>query len=269
MPKAVRRATMKLCPKCNLKYEDTLSFCLEDGTGLIKLNEPEETLVLPYARLRPSVPITPLPRSASQRSSIRLLYAIILLLAVFAAGVSVALFYERDKLTANVQLQPTSSNTTISQNPLPQSASPTPGKITENHNRYTVTSCGSIQDTRTNLEWFVGPDRNTTWYEARQWATGLQTCDGGWRLPSLEEIRTLYDPGSYAGTGYYTRGQYWPAHMDPVFNRIGGGSWIWSDKQTGNGNAHSFNMNQGKPVEYSATDIIFSTRAFAVRRARS
>lgn len=261
---------MKLCPKCNLKYDDTLSFCLEDGTGLVQLTEPAETLVLPYARLRPSVPITPLSRPASQRSSNRWLYGIILLLAVFAAGVSVALFYERDKLTGNGQLQPASSIATATQIPLQQSVpSPTPGQITETQSRYTVTSCGSIQDTRTGLEWFVGPDRNTTWYEARQWANGLQTCDGGWRLPSLEEIGTLYDPGSSAGTGYYTRGQYWPAHMDPVFNGIGGGSWIWSDQQTGNGNAHSFNMNQGKAVEYSATDIIFSTRAFAVRRARS
>lgn len=27
---------MKRYPKCNLKYDDTLCFCLEDGTGLIR-----------------------------------------------------------------------------------------------------------------------------------------------------------------------------------------------------------------------------------------
>jgi len=267
---------MKRCPKCNLKYDDMLSFCLEDGSALVRFNDPEETLVLPHTQPQPTFPATRFhkpPISAEpirQRSSNRLLYGIILLLAVFAAGVTVALFYERDKPTTNVQAQPTSPNTTPSQIPVQQSrSSSTPAQIRENQNRYTVTSCGSIQDTRTNLEWFVGPDRNTTWHEARQWATGLQTCGGGWRLPSLEEIRTLYDPSLYAGTGYYTRGQHWPAHMDPVFNRIGGGSWIWSDQQTGDGNARSFNMNQGKAVEYSALDAVFSTRAFAVRRARS
>jgi hypothetical protein len=139
---------MKRCPKCNLKYDETLSFCLEDGTALVGFNDPEETLVL-------------------------------------------------------------------------------------------------------------------------HWATGLETCGGGWRLPSLREIRTLYDLGWLAATGYYTSGQHQPAHMDAVFHRLGGGSWIWSDQQTSDGNAHSFNMNQGKAVEYSAVDTVFSTGAFAVRRVRN
>jgi hypothetical protein len=262
---------MKRCPKCNLKYDDTLSFCLEDGSGLVGHKDPDETLVLPQTPPQPTIAATPLHRPAltreptPQHSSNRLLYAVILLLAVFAAGVTVALFYERDKPPSNAPSQSTPN--TQSQNAPPQARlSPTPIQSTDSRKRFNVSSCGSISDSRTNLEWVAGPDRNTTWYDAQQWASGLQVCGGGWRMPTIEEIRSLYDPGSYAGTGYYTRGQYWPAHMDAVFNGIGGGSWIWSDQQDNDGNARSFNMNQGKTVEYSAMNTTFSTRAFAVRR---
>ena len=267
---------MKRCPKCNLKYDDTLSFCLEDGTALIGHKDPDETLVLPIAQPQPTLPAIPLQapviarEPSPQRSSSRLLYAVILFLAIFATGVTVALFYQRDKPASDAQAESTSPNTAQTQIPTQQPrSSPTPTQSTETRRRFTATSCGSINDTRTNLEWFVGPDRNTTWYDAQQWTTGLQACGGGWRMPTLEEIRTLYDPGSTAGTGYYTRGQYWPAHMDAIFNGIGGGSWVWSDQPTGDGNARSFNMNQGKAVEYSAMDTTFATRAFAVRRSRS
>src|ERR1043165_4775066 len=84
---------MKRCPKCNLKYDDTLSFCLEDGTGLIGHKDTEETLVLPSTQPQPTLPVmqfnTPViaPEPVAQRSSNGLLYAIILFLAIFAPSV--------------------------------------------------------------------------------------------------------------------------------------------------------------------------------------
>ena len=136
---------------------------------------------------------------------------------------------------------------------------------TSHQGRFSVAQCGSIKDTRTNLEWIVGPDRNMTWDEARQWITELGACNGGWRMPSIEEIRSLYNPAVTAGTGHNINGTYFPAHIDPAFNAIGGGSWVWSNESAGAGNARSFNFNQGKAVEYAVTNTTFSTRAFAVR----
>lgn len=52
---------------------------------------------------------------------------------------------------------------------------------------------GVITDPRTNLEWATDPGRIMTWDEANQYAQGLSLAGGGWRLPSLEELRTLYD----------------------------------------------------------------------------
>jgi serine/threonine-protein kinase len=138
----------------------------------------------------------------------------------------------------------------------------------DNQTRFSVSSCSSVKDLHTGLEWFVGPDRNMTWPEARQWTVGLQNCGGDWRMPTTEEIKGLYDPAAQAGIGYYTGGKYFPAHIDPAFNAIGGGSWVWADETTGN-DARSFNLNQGKAVIYPAMNTLYSTRAFAVRNTRN
>ncbi len=50
---------MKRCPKCNLKYDDSLSFCLEDGTRLLRAHDPDETLVLRQPELQATIPEVP------------------------------------------------------------------------------------------------------------------------------------------------------------------------------------------------------------------
>jgi serine/threonine-protein kinase len=130
---------------------------------------------------------------------------------------------------------------------------------------YTINSCGSITDNKTGLEWYIGPDQNMTWPEAAKWVRNMDTCGRGWRMPTISELRALYNPNFTAGTGYFTAGRYWPAHLSPVFAGIGGGSWVWSKEMQQGGNAHSFNFNQGAAVTYSQETTAFSTRAFAVR----
>jgi hypothetical protein len=132
------------------------------------------------------------------------------------------------------------------------------------YNGYTVNPCGSITDSKTRLEWYIGPDRNMTWDEAKEWTQQLSTCGGQWRMPKIREIKTLYDPNYTAGIGYYTKGQHYPAHIHPVFDAIGGGSWVWANETIGI-KARSFNLNQGIKTSYSRQNITYSTRAFAVR----
>ena len=226
----------------------------------------------PVSRTPPDQPHS---QPVKQSSSPRFIYALILLLAVLLTGAVVALFYEKSRgdssasvsNTRQLEASPSALNPAASnQNTI--AVSPTT-QTNQNQGRFSVTQCGSIKDTRTSLEWIVGPDRNMTWHEARQWVAGLGTCGGGWRMPTIEEIRTLYNPAMTAGTGYYTNGRYFPAHIDPVFSAIGGGSWVWSNENAGGNNARSFNLNQGKAVEYSAMNTDYSTRAFAVRNNRN
>ena len=266
---------MKRFPQCNRTFADeTITFCLADGALLSAPYSPEATQVMSPPPTVPPTTVTLPPEQAAspvrgRSRSINLSFVIILLMAVLLAGSAVALFYERGKENSNSSARQLESPTPTMNTSRPEqttinAASPT----ATNQARFSTTSCGSIRDMRTGLEWFVGPDQNMTWYEAQQWTGGLGVCGGSWRMPTIEEIRTLYDPALKAGTGFYTSGRYFPAHIDPAFNAIGGGSWVWANESVGD-TAQSFNLNQGKPVRYSAMNTFYSTRAFAVRHIRN
>lgn len=78
---------------------------------------------------------------------------------------------------------------------------------------------GIIYDLQTGLEWYVGPDRDTTWDEARAWVKNLTVGDGGWRMPTRAELKTLYKKG----VGI--------RNMDPGFKTTG--YWVWSGETKG------------------------------------
>jgi hypothetical protein len=136
---------------------------------------------------------------------------------------------------------------------------------TSTDGRYTLQQCGAIVDSKTGLQWLVGPDKNTTWDEAARWSSTVTACDGSWEMPTIEQLKSLFDPRYTAGTGFVSGGRAWPAHIDPVFEAIGQGSWVWSANPPDANSAHAFNFNQGKPARYSRDDTTFTTRAFAVR----
>jgi len=131
--------------------------------------------------------------------------------------------------------------------------------------RYRQTACSSIADTKTGLQWYLGPDTNISWTDAAQWVRQLPTCGGGWVLPSLAQLKTLFDQTVTAGTGFYTDGRNWPAHMDPIFSAIGRGSWVWTDGSLDNSTAPAINFNQGIGVRLSTSDPRYTVRAFAVK----
>jgi uncharacterized protein DUF1566 len=236
---------MKKCPQCNHVYsDDSFVFCIDDGSTLFTVSETEPT---------------------NKKSNA--VYFVVLVLAVLLTGSLVAFFYGRTSENLNKE-----GNI---QTPANKSAESDQGKninadikTSQNQVRFSLSSCGSIQDSSTKLEWFVGPDKNMTWNETRQWTINLNECGGGWRMPAAEEIKALYNPSKTAGTGYYTNGKYFPAHIDPIFNGIGGGSWVWTNRSFGS-EAQSFNLNQGKTVIYSTTNTIYATRAFAIRSMKN
>lgn len=247
---------MVLCNQCGNELADGLRFCTECGAPVSGVSPvaphlgPEIQTHLPGAR--PQIEKRKLRFSA---------YAGISILVFVLAGAAV-FFYQRQR-----ENQGASDRQTVTP---ASAASPAPSTSWNRNNigRYSVGTCGAIQDSQTGLEWFVGEDRNVTWYEAQNWVVGLASCGGSWRMPTIGEIGTLYDPSQRAGIGYYRDGKYFPAHVDPVFNAIGGGSWVWSGERVGVDNARSFNLNQGKGVVYSAMNTLYSTRAFAVRSLR-
>ncbi len=80
--------------------------------------------------------------------------------------------------------------------------------------RYTKSPDGVILDSVTGLEWYVNPNRDNTWHEAKAWADGLTVAGGGWRLPTLAELKAQYRKGASA------------VNMDPLFQLPG--AYVWS-----------------------------------------
>ncbi len=97
--------------------------------------------------------------------------------------------------------------------------------------RYAVGECGGVRDLQTALLWKLGPNKTMTWDETRVWVASLGTCNGKpWRMPTIGELRTIYDPQYSTGIGYLKDGYRYPAHISPLFGDIGDGSWGWSGK---------------------------------------
>jgi hypothetical protein len=132
--------------------------------------------------------------------------------------------------------------------------------------RFFQTSCGSIADVNTGLEWYVGPDISTSWQDAIGWAGNLKSCGESWSAPTSADLGALFDKSVKAGLGYLTHGKRWPAHIDPAFSAIGEGSWVWTNREPSLGSAFAMNLNQGIEVKLPRAGFAGATRAFAISR---
>jgi uncharacterized caspase-like protein len=114
-------------------------------------------------------------------------------------------------------------------------------------------SNGVVRDTRTSLEWLVGPDRNMNWYQAREWVQSLSTAGGGWRMPTVDELKTLYQKGKGS------------RNITPLLKTTG---WlVWSGETEGSSEAWTLYLRSGRRTWDGRKQSNFS-RAFAVRSGR-
>jgi hypothetical protein len=80
--------------------------------------------------------------------------------------------------------------------------------------RFTQADNGVITDSLTGLDWYVNPNPDQKFREAKAWAEGLTVAGGGWRLPTMAELKAIYQKDASA------------YHMDPLFQVKG--AWAWS-----------------------------------------
>ena len=57
--------------------------------------------------------------------------------------------------------------------------------------RFVTNACGSITDTYTGKEWFVGPDWDKNWQAAKTLVESNHPCNADWRLPTYNEVKNL------------------------------------------------------------------------------
>jgi len=118
-------------------------------------------------------------------------------------------------------------------------------------NRFEKTSCGSIIDKQTGLEWYVGPDKSMTWKAANNWVQSVTICGGGWRMPKREELRTLFMEEAQEGN----------IHLPKEFKLTG--SWVWScEINASNAWCFSYTINDDSWI---FVDFGSDKRALAVR----
>jgi hypothetical protein len=119
--------------------------------------------------------------------------------------------------------------------------------------RFVVDRNGIIIDTKTGLQWFVGPDKDTNWHEAKAWVDSLTVDGGGWRMPSREEVKDLYRGGE--GTD----------NIDPSFKISGG--FVWTSETVGSSHAWGFCFDIGGDY-WPRLTFCDTARAFAVRAGK-
>lgn len=74
---------------------------------------------------------------------------------------------------------------------------------------------GVIDDAKSGLQWVPAPLKAMNHYDAEEYALNLSVAGGGWRLPTIEELKGIYD-NSQPGGAY------------PIFNVTN--KWVWSSK---------------------------------------
>lgn len=119
--------------------------------------------------------------------------------------------------------------------------------------RFIADDNGVITDTKTGLEWFEGPALDTNWDEAKSWVESLPVAGGGWRMPTRDELKSLYLKSSGI------------QRLTPFFRTNTG--FIWTGETMGSTHAWGFCLDIGD--EYWPRRTFSSdARGFAVRSKR-
>lgn len=155
---------MKRCPACGSTYnDDTLRFCLQDGTKLVREYDPEATQVNPFppthaaptvAYEAPTMPgpgPVPLPETdepASRRKTSLVLVAIVLAVVAIALSLGVLMYqqYGSSSPVVLTSASPTPS-ATVAATPTPRLASATPATASPTPTPMATPSQSVVQST--------------------------------------------------------------------------------------------------------------------------
>jgi hypothetical protein len=125
-------------------------------------------------------------------------------------------------------------------------------KIVSSDGRFEKLASGVVRDTKSGLDWYAGPDKDTGWDDAKNWVAGLKVDGGGWRMPKLEELKGLYQKGSGS------------RNMTPLLETTGW--WVWSGQYDGfSFIGMSLNFDDGSELRNEKINSSFHKRGFAVR----
>ena len=121
------------------------------------------------------------------------------------------------------------------------------------YKRFIRSPSGVISDKSTDLKWFLGLDKDTTWFEADTWVKKLNIDGGNWRLPSVEELLEICGDSQY--------------NINPIFE-LTNHKHFWSNKFAGHFYAWCVHLYD-KKAYYRGQDRFKNMRVFAVRSSNT
>lgn len=113
-------------------------------------------------------------------------------------------------------------------------------------------ACGVVYDTKAGLEWAISPNMPATWDQAKQYAENLTVAGGGWRMPTIDELKTLYEKG---------RGTH---NKTPLLGPETSRWYVWSGETKNSSQSWTFSFSSGNR-DFHSNEWASSFRAFAVR----
>jgi hypothetical protein len=125
---------------------------------------------------------------------------------------------------------------------------------------------GTVRDTTTSLVWSQKDNGADVDYNgAKAFCDGM-TLGGhdDWRLPTLEELKALYDEHVASPPTYLYRGKPYPLRMDPAFQLTAPGIWSSSMRYQNRGVAWTLFFSSGREVSTAPTASNYQ-RALCVR----
>lgn len=112
---------------------------------------------------------------------------------------------------------------------------------------------GIVSDSNTRLDWLAGPDVAINWHQARYWVKNLVKAGGGWRMPTIMELQTLYSKDRAA------------RNMTSLLQTTGW--WIWSGESHDSATSWLLNLENGQAFWFGKGEN-GAARVFAVREKR-
>ena len=114
------------------------------------------------------------------------------------------------------------------------------GAVNRGGGRFARDVYGVISDKQTGLQWYMGPNEDMTWRQAQSWTQSLSAGGGGWRMPTVSELRGLHGTGEYTPTH-----RSYSVKIAPIFQL--GACCPWSSDTRDVWSAWLFDFDEGVP----------------------
>jgi hypothetical protein len=126
-------------------------------------------------------------------------------------------------------------------------------KPTARDDRFRAYKNGIVLDSKTGLEWYVGPDRAISWNKAQRWVSKLSFEGGGWRMPTRGELKSLY------------QNRLGDRNMPPLLQTTGW--YVWTGERKDSSSAWNFAFNLGLVKSDRLDASLKPYRVFALRKS--